>query len=160
MKPTVYLDSSVPSYWLEPASDDPIIRARHLIIRRWWDEELGRFEVRISQYVLDELAQGDSLRATRRLELVKQFASLDISDSVIDAADFYMANFAMPRRDARDAFHIAFASVYEVDYLLTWNYAHLANASKRKHIETLNQRLRLISPVICSPEELMLESRE
>lgn len=160
MKPTVYLDSSVPSYWLEPESDDPIVHARHLTTRRWWADELPRFEVRVSQYVLDELSQGDPKRAARRIELVGNFALLDLTEEVIQAAEFYVANFAMPRRDVRDAFHLAFASVYEVDYLVTWNYAHLANASKRKHIETLNQRLRLISPVICSPEELMMEPSE
>jgi len=63
----------------------------------------------------------------------------------------------MPRRDFRDAFHLALASVHEVEYLVTWNFAHLANASKRTHIEVLNRRLHLPSPVICSPEELMLE---
>ena len=72
-------------------------------------------------------------------------------------AQYYVANLAMPRRDFRDAFHLALASVHEVEYLVTWNFAHLANASKRTHIEVLNRRLHLPSPVICSPEELMLE---
>lgn len=160
MKPTVYLDSSVPSYWLEPKSDDPIVRARHLITRQWWGEDLPRFEARVSQYVLDELSLGDPQRAAQRLDLVKDLALLDVSEEVIHAAEFYMQNFAMPRRNERDAFHLAFASVHEMDYLVTWNYAHLANASKRTHIETLNRRLRLISPVICSPEELMMEPSE
>jgi len=82
---------------------------------------------------------------------------LDVDAEVERAARFYVDHLAMPRRDLRDAFHLAIASVHEVDYLVTWNYAHLANASKRTHIETLNRRLHLSSPVICSPEELILE---
>lgn len=66
-------------------------------------------------------------------------------------------NFAMSRQDLRDAFHLALASVHGIEYLVTWSFAHLANASKRTHIETLNRRLHLASPVICSPKELMLE---
>jgi len=63
----------------------------------------------------------------------------------------------MPSSDLRDAFHLALATVHEIEYLVTWNYGHLANASKRTHIEVLNRRLHLLSPVICSPEELILE---
>ena len=156
MKPTLYLDSSVPSYWL-PQGDDPIVHARHLLTQRWWQHELGRFEVFVSQVVLDELAGGVSERAAQRLALVEEFPLLDVDEEVERVARFYADNFVMPQRDLRDAFHLALASVYEMEYLVTWNFAHLANASKRGHIEALNRRLHLVSPVICSPEELMLE---
>ncbi len=88
---------------------------------------------------------------------VEAFPLLDVDEDVERAARFYVDQMAMPRRNLRDAFHLAIASVHEIDYLVTWNYAHLANASKRTHIETLNRRLQLASPVICSPEELILE---
>lgn len=157
MKPSVYLDSTVPSYWL-PQGGDAIVQARHLLTRKWWSEELPRFEPRISQIVLDELAGGDPARAAERLALVSGLRLLDVNDQVEQAAAFYVEQLAMPKRNMRDAFHLAAASVHDVTYLVTWNYAHLANASKRTHIETLNRRLHLPSPVICSPEELMLET--
>jgi predicted nucleic acid-binding protein len=157
MKPTLYLDSSVPSYWLPPERDDAIVQGRHLLTRKWWTEERSRFDVFVSQIVLDELAGGKRERAADRLALVKDFLVLEVDDEVELAARYYAENMAMPSRNLRDAFHLAIASVHEIQYLLTWNYAHLANASKRTHIETLNRRLHLPSPVICSPEELMLE---
>lgn len=83
-----------------------------------------------------------------------------MDEDVEQAAGFYVDQLAMPGRDLRDAFHLAIASVHGVDYPLTWNYAHLANASKRTHIEVLNRRLHLSSPVICSPVELTLEQPE
>lgn len=156
MRPTIYLDSSVPSYWL-PQGDDPILHARHLLTRHWWEEELPRFSAFISQVVLEELGRGDPERAARRLELVESFALLDIDEEVERAATFYAKNFALPTNDLRDAFHLAAASVHEMDYLVTWNFTHLANASKRTHIEVLNRRLHLPTPVICTPEELILE---
>lgn len=159
MKPSVYLDSTVPSYWLEQSAE-PIVQARHLITRRWWTEELPRFEAYISQIVLDELAAGEPERATQRLELVREFPLLDVDIDVENAARFYVDNLAMPSRDMRDAYHLAIAAVHGIEYLVTWNYGHLANASKRTHIEVLNRRLHLVSPVICSPEELMLEPQE
>jgi predicted nucleic acid-binding protein len=159
MKPTLYLDSSVPSYWL-PQGPDPIVQARHLITRRWWEAELHRFDVVVSQIVTDELAAGDPERAHQRLKLVEPFPLLDIDGDVERAAAYYVEQMAMPSHNLRDAFHLAIASTHAVEYLLTWNFAHLANASKRTHIEVLNRRLHLPSPVICSPEELMLEPDE
>lgn len=156
MKPTLYLDSSVPSYWL-PQGDDLVVHARHLLTLRWWDDELPRFDVFVSQVVLDEIAGGNPERADLRFDLVKDFPLLDVDEEVERVARFYAQNFAMPRRDLRDAFHLALASVHEIEYLVTWNFAHLANASKRTHIDVLNRRLHLVSPVICSPDELMLE---
>jgi len=156
MKPTLYLDSSVPSYWL-PQGESPVLHARYLVTRQWWRDELPRFEAFVSQVVLDELSGGDPARAAERMSLVSEFPLLDIDDEVEDAAQFYATNLAMPRRDLRDAFHLAVASVHEMEYLITWNFAHLANASKRTHIEMLNRRLHLPTPVICTPEELMIE---
>jgi len=127
MKPTVYIDSTVPSYWLEQGPD-PIVQARHLVTRRWWAEEVPRFEPFISQVVLDELGGGQPERAARRVKLVEGFGLLDVDEEVEEAAMFYVEN--------------------------------LANASKRTPIEALNRRLHLASPVICSPEELMLEPLE
>jgi predicted nucleic acid-binding protein len=159
MKPSIYLDSSVPSYWLDQGPD-PIIHARHLTTRKWWANHLPRFDVYISQFVLDELADGDPERAAKRLDLVKDFPLLKTVEEVEQAALFYVRNLAMPSSNRRDAFHLALAAVHEIEYLVTWNFAHLANAGKRRHIEVLNRRLHLVSPIICSPEELMLEPAE
>jgi predicted nucleic acid-binding protein len=135
MKPTVYLDSSVPSYWLEPQGDDPVLRVRHLLTRRWWTEELPKFEVFVSQIVLREIGRGQSKRAAERSTLLEGFSILPVTPEVERVAAFYVENLAMPVRDRRDAFHLALASVHEIDYLLTWNFAHLANARKRMHFE-------------------------
>jgi predicted nucleic acid-binding protein len=157
VKPTLYLDSSVPSYWLEQGPD-PIVHARHLVTRQWWAEVLPRFNAYISQIVIAELTGGESERSAQRLELVRGMPLLDVDGDVEEAAQFYVDHLALPSRDIRDAFHLALASVHGIEYLVTWNYKHLANASKRTHFETLNRRLHLVSPVICSPEELFLES--
>lgn len=155
MKPTVYLDSTVPSYFLAQGNH-AVVQARHIVTRQWWEKELPRFNAFISQIVHDELAAGDAQRAADRCRLVDEFPFLDVDEEVERVAAYYVENLAMPRRDMRDAFHLALASVHEVEYLVTWNFAHLANAAKRRHIEVLNRRLHLISPVICTPEELML----
>lgn len=60
----------------------------------------------------------------------------------------------MPQKDTRDALHLAFASVYKVDVLLTWNCAHLANVNKKEHMKKMNAALGLFLPEIVTPLEL------
>src|SRR3972149_5249723 len=104
MKPTLYLDSAGASYWLPPENDYPIVQARHLLTRKWWAEERSRFDVFVSQIVLDELAGGKRERAAERLALVEPFPLLDVDEEVERAAQYYVENMAMPRRNLRDAF--------------------------------------------------------
>lgn len=156
MRPAVYLDSTIPSYWLDPESQDPVYLARHLSTRRWWQTIHG-YRVFISQVVIDELQEGRADRATQRLELVQEIQLLDINPDCSQAAKFYAQHFAMPGKNVRDALHLALASFYRIDYLLTWNLAHLANARKRRHIEALNMILGFATPIICTPEELLAD---
>jgi len=55
----------------------------------------------------------------------------------------------------RDAAHLAFACAYGIDYLVTWNCAHIANAEIRRRLTTVNSQYDIETPVICTPEELM-----
>jgi hypothetical protein len=74
---------------------------------------------------------------------------------VFDMAEYYVYEGAMPSNDVGDAFHLAFATWYRLQYLLTWNCKHLANANKFEHIQLLNARRRLVSPTIVTPEQLL-----
>jgi hypothetical protein len=65
----------------------------------------------------------------------------------------------MPADDAGDAAHLAVASYHGVDYLLTWNCRHLANANKFEHIRVINRRLGLMTPELVTPEQLFEETQ-
>ncbi len=66
-----------------------------------------------------------------------------------------MKELALPGKALRDAAHLAFACGYELDYLVTWNCAHIANAEIRRRLMAINAALGLQTPIICNPEELM-----
>ena len=70
---------------------------------------------------------------------------------------YYVENKLMPKDIEGDAIHLAYASYYKIDYLLTWNCNHLANANKKKHIKIMNTRLELFTPEITTPLELFTE---
>lgn len=61
----------------------------------------------------------------------------------------------MPKNDLGDALHLAIASFHKIDYLLTWNCNHLANANKKKHMRIINERLRIHTPKVITPLEIM-----
>ena len=74
--------------------------------------------------------------------------------------EFYIVNHVMPKSFVGDAVHLAYVSYYDIQYLLTWNCNHLANANKRKHIRVINGRLGLSTPEIITPLELFKEEGE
>ncbi len=66
----------------------------------------------------------------------------------------------MPQDQKGDAIHLAYAPFYKIDFLLTWNCNHLANANKKRHIKIINARLDLFTPEIITPLELFTERRK
>ena len=70
-------------------------------------------------------------------------------------AEIYFDNLDIPEKARLDAAHIAIACYYKMDYFVTWNCAHIASAKTRRSLELLNRQLKLFTPIICTPEELM-----
>jgi hypothetical protein len=82
---------------------------------------------------------------------------LDPSENVYALADELIKRIPLPTKAAADAIHIALATVNGMDYLLTWNCAHIANAALRASIERVCRHCGYEPPVICTPEELLKE---
>lgn len=112
----------------------------------------------LSPTVIEEASAGDAGLAGQRLALIRDYPVLDLTPRVVELAEAYSLKLNLPKRAARDAAHLAFAAVYEVDYLLTWNCAHLANAAIRRRLRTIDAELGVWTPVICTPEELLYVS--
>ncbi len=108
-----------------------------------------------SQVVLDEIAAGDPARARRRLEIARSLDVLAVTEDCESLARAILRGGAIPSDALRDAAHIAVAAVHDVDYLLTWNCAHLANAQIMRRVGAICNRAGYGMPVICTPEELM-----
>lgn len=72
-------------------------------------------------------------------------------------ADRLIREGPLPPKAGADAMHIAIATVNGMDYLLTWNCTHLANAAFRSRIEQLCREQGYEPSVICTPQELLEE---
>ncbi len=155
MKPTLYLETTVPSYYVSRLSRDVVVLAHQTVTRLWWEVRLPFFHAYVSPVVLEEAAAGDPGLAQARLDALEGFSVLEATAEVERVARVYLAELALPERALRDAAHLAFACAYGVDYLVTWNCAHIANAEIRRSLETVNSELGIRTPIICTPEELM-----
>jgi len=151
---SVYLDSTVPSYHCDTR---PELASYAETTRLWWKEESGNYDVFTSEYTLAELGRGEYPGKEEALGLVRDVPVLASDSEVERIAEVYMKEYVMPTGAAGDAFHLACASYHKMDYLLTWNCNHLANANKDHHIRVTNSRLGLFTPRIVTPIQLFRE---
>ena len=121
----------------------------------WWAHVFPKISPFISLQVLQELERGDKSAAQRRLHFAKRISLLGNKPEIEDLALAFLEKVNIPTRAKMDAFHIACASIHRMDYLLTWNCTHIANAALRKVIDSVNKQYGYKTPVICTPEELL-----
>lgn len=154
-KPAVYLETSVIGYATSRPSRDLVVAARQQITRDWFALRAPACELFVSQLVVSEASGGDEDAARERMVFLQGIARLRVSDAAGELAARLVESRAVPRTAAEDALHIAVAAVHGVDYLLTWNCKHIANATMRQAIERTCREAGFEPPIICTPEELM-----
>ena len=153
-KPTVYIETSIVNYLTARPSRDLLVAAHQQLTVAWWDEQRTRYELCTSQVVLAEARAGDPEAAQRRLAVLERLPLLDVTDAAIALATLLVARQALPAQAAQDALHLAITCVHGMQYLLTWNCTHLANARLRSRIEQVCREAGYVPPIICTPEEL------
>ena len=155
MKLKVYIETSVISYLTARVSRDLVVAGHQRITQEWWSTRRAAFDAFVSQVVLEEASAGDREAARQRLEVLTTLPLLEISEEATALAKDLIRIGPLPERAEVDALHIAIAVTNQVDYLLTWNCAHLANAALRRQIDHVC-RTRGYNPIIiCTPEELL-----
>ena len=152
-KPTVYVETSIVSYLTAVASRDVVLLAHQELTRTWWAAR-DEFSVFASRFVHDEASAGDASAAQRRLDALRGIPLLGITEDAIHLASRLVSDGGLPAKARVDALHVAVATVHGMDYLLTWNCNHIANASLRSKIEAICKASGFLPPVICTPLEL------
>ncbi len=150
----VYLETSFVSYLVARRSRDLIVAARQQLTNDWWENQRGNHDLFISEMVLREARDGDPDEVVKRLKAMDGFAQLDLTGEVAQLADQLLTRKVLPLKAARDAVHIAAATVHQMDYLLTWNFKHIANAHIRRMVDRVFRQAGYEVPLIVSPEEL------
>ena len=155
VKPKVYIETSVISYLTARPSRDLLVAANQQVTQDWWQNRRPAFEIYVSQLVAREINSGDAEAIVRRQEAIAHCTYLDITPDAVRLAERLIERKAIPRQAVEDALHIAVATVGGMDYLVTWNFKHIANAALRANVELVCRLDGYEPAVICSPMELM-----
>ncbi len=157
MRQKVYIETTVISYLAARPSTNTIIAGRQVLTQEWWEQRRASFDLVVSELVFQEAGEGDSDAAQKRIAYISEIDSLSISSEAVLLAEALVTEGPIPQEYVEDALHIALCAVNGIDFLLTWNCSHLANAVLRHKIETVVEVQGYQCPVICTPAELMEE---
>ncbi len=154
---SVYLDTTLPSYFFDEREE---VQFQTQMTKKWFQEEANHFKICISDATIKELNSGNYPNKDKILAFALQYERLAIESDIQTIAKTYIQHYVMPKDVDGDALHLALASYYKIDFLLTWNCNHLANANKKQHIRIINTKLNLSIPEIITPLELFSEIKE
>jgi len=152
---TVYVETTVISYYAARRTRDLIAAAHQEITLEWWEKALPLFEPYVSQIVFDEISRGDTEAVQSRLAAVRTFGVLEMTPAVAALADAYFMALEIPDKARNDSYHLALAVYHGMDYLVSWNCTHITAGRVRTIVETINDERGFNTPTICTPEELM-----
>ena len=152
---TVYIETSIVSYLRQKPSTQVITATRQLLTHQWWNDQRQNYELVVSQYVIDEASGGDPTRAAERLESLDGIPLLPDAAEIPQNAREIMISGVLPTNAQVDALHIAAVAHHRIQYLLTWNCKHIANAKILPRIHDVLTRMGIPIPIICTPEEML-----
>lgn len=155
MTETVYIETSVIGYLTARSTKNLIIAGNIETTRDWWQNRRSEFALYISQVVVDEVAKGDTEIALKRLEILSGLPLVELNQAVRNLSAQFLMRSNLPPKASDDAVHIAAATVHGLDYLLTWNCKHIANAQIQRKLAEISLDLGYELPIICTPYELL-----
>lgn len=159
MDRTVYIETSIISYLTSRVSRNLIAAAHQQVTQAWWDSRLN-YDIYISEAVAIECAAGDPNAAQRRLDAIEGLSLLRTTREAVELSKAMVARGIIPVKAAEDSLHISIATVHAMDFLLTWNYKHIANPEMQRQIALYLEEQGLFLPFICTPEELLGDDDE
>jgi hypothetical protein len=155
MKSRLYIETTIPSYLVARASRNLRLAADQESTQVWWEKHRRKYDLFISEAVLEEAADGDADFAARRLAVLEGLPRLRVTVEVGELVARFLDEQIIPPTVAADAVHLALAVAHRMDLLLTWNCKHLHNPHLEHRIIAACRELGYDCPVICTPAELL-----
>ncbi|MES2708449.1 MAG: type II toxin-antitoxin system VapC family toxin [Verrucomicrobiota bacterium] len=151
----VYIETTIPSYLTSWPSAQVVHAGHQIRTHQWWTNHREEYELYTSLVTHQEAAAGDSDAARRRVGALEGIPLLPITPECEIIAEAILDSELLPAKADRDALHIAVATFHRMNFLLTWNIRHIANAHVREDLRVLISSLGYTLPTICTPEELL-----
>lgn len=153
-KPTVYVETTIPSYLTSEPSRDLIVAANQQLTHTWWKKAEEKYVFVTSESVIDEASQGNPEMAVKRVAILESLEILPLNDDVTELIEFYHRRLGLTGAAMRDLVHIAYSVAYNVECLATWNCSHIANSQVITRLQRLNESLGRATPMIATPHVL------
>jgi hypothetical protein len=154
---SLFIETTIPSYYVSRPSRNLLQFARQELTREWWDGRRHEFDLFTSQLVLDEAGEGEPGKAAERLELLAGIGLLDLNEQVEALAAKLVGSGILPATAIRDASHLAAAGVHGMNFLLTWNCKHIANPFIADRLQSCFSSMGVHLPHICTPEQFFTD---
>ena len=155
MKSKLYIETSVVSYLVAHPSKDVVVAGQQASTRRWWKERRRTYDVFASKLVWQEAEEGNHEAVERRLKFIRPLRWLQVTAEVVQLTQALVGRKALPPNAADDATHIALGAVYEMEFLLTWNFTHINNPATEERVRIICRQHGFHCPVICTPDQLL-----
>ncbi len=153
-KSTVYIETTIPSFLTAWPSNNLVVAGKQEVTRQWWKKRKAKYHLYASQYVLDEASRGDEAAASKRMEALNEIDLLEVDEEVIRLVRVIMTTGLIPSKAETDAGHIAVSARHGIDFMITWNCTHIANAEILGRINYVVSEVGYFLPTICTPDEL------
>ena len=154
MNQLTYVETSIPSFYYE-TRPEPKNQARRSWTRDWWELAKWQDELVSSLWVIRELEGTPEPKRSECIELLADIRLLQSAPEIDALVESYIENKVMPADADGDARHLAVATFWKCDVLVSWNCKHIANASKIDHIRRVNAKLGYETPMLITPLELL-----
>lgn len=152
MKKSIYLETSVIGAYLDNGDS-----FRRDLTIRWWEREMSEYRAVTSVLTVRELERVSEPHRTSYLNLVGAVEQIELTEEAAILAEGYISRAIFHRKFIGDALHVALASYHKIDYLVTWNFGHIANVRRQARIRLFNTTAGFFVPMIITPEFLVSE---
>jgi predicted nucleic acid-binding protein len=148
-KQRIYIDTSV----IGGYHDVEFVVATRLLFERIENREFDVF--------FSEINEAELFNASQKVKDVKNlipsncFHYIEMTDEVKTLAMSYISENALGMASRNDAYHIALASLHNIDCLISWNFKHIVNFDKIKMFNAINTRFGYPLIDIRSPLEFL-----
>jgi len=156
---SIYIETTIPSYIVSRGSRDEIVAGRQAATVMFWENERHKYELYVSQYVIDECSQGDDNMVKRRLALLKDIPIINETEQLREFSNIYCDLLKIPKRAKVDSLHLAACVTAGIDYLLSWNLAHLGIHTFIK-LKEYNDKHSLHTPILTTPNDFIMIDKE
>lgn len=145
----IYLDTSViGGYYDSEFEEDTRILFEKI--------KLDQFHVVLSDITEGELQEAPEMIRNLFIELSTGLATkIELTEEAVQLADTYLAEKVVGKTSRVDCFHIALATIHQVDILVSWNFKHIVNVQRIRGYNAVNMKLGYPTIDIRSPKEII-----